>query len=224
MKFFPCLLCLLSAFTFAAEPQRVVSLGDSITKGVRTGVTEKETFSYYLEQDLSTPAQPVEVRNVGIGGERTDQALRRLEKDVLSLKPDVVLIMYGHNDSHIDKGTTKPRITREEYADNLKLLVEEIRKSGSIPLLMTPPAYSTGNKNGIGEDPDLLLEQYAQSVREVAAELKVPLVDHYTLWRKRRDAGEEIRDLTTDGYHPNPAGHKFLAETIEPELRKLMKD
>jgi len=225
MKLLPFLLCTLTTIAFAADPQpsqRIVSLGDSITKGVRPGVTDKETFSYYLQQELNSPTSPVEVRNVGIGGERTDQALKRLDKDVLALKPRIVLIMYGHNDSYVDAGAKQPRISPAEYADNLRQLVERLRKADAQPILMTPPAYSTGNKNGIGDDPDILLEQYARTVRDVADELKVPLVDHYALWRKRRDDGEEIRNLTTDGYHPNPTGHKLLSETILPTLRKTL--
>lgn len=220
--FFLSLLCFFPLIVRAADPLPVVSLGDSITRGVRSGVTEEETFSWDLQRALHSKENPVSVRNVGIGGERTDQALKRLDKDVLALKPRAVLVMYGHNDSYVDVGESAPRISRDAYADNLRKLVRNIRNSGAVPVLMTPPAYSSGNKNGIGMDPDILLEDYARTVRDVAAELRVPLVDHYSVWRKRRDGGEDIRTLTTDGYHPNPAGHKLMAETILPTLREVL--
>lgn len=217
-----CLLLTFSSLLSAAEPPLVVSLGDSITRGVRQGVTDKGTFSWYLQEMLQKQIPDLQVRNVGIGGERTDQGLNRLDKDVLALKPQIVLIMYGHNDSYIDVGAKQPRISKQQYADNLRQLIDRIRQANAKPILMTPPAYSAGNKNGIGNDPDILLEDYAAAVREVAKELNVPLIDHYALWRKRRDAGEEIRDLTTDGYHPNPAGHKLLAETIHPIVSEVL--
>lgn len=218
------LVCLTVSSSQAADPIRIVSLGDSITKGVRTGVAENETFSHYLERAETNSSRPVEVRNVGIGGEQTDQALKRLDRDVLSLKPKFVLVMYGHNDSYVDVGQTSPRISVEEYAENLKRIVKQLRAGSATPILMTPPAYSNGNKNGIGEDPDILLELYVRAVRETSVRLEVPIVDHYAVWRERRDKGEEIRELTTDGYHPNPAGHKLIAETILPVVNKLITD
>lgn len=57
------------------------------------------------------------VANAGIGDERTDGALTRLEKDVLAPKPKVVLIMYGTNDSYVDKGATESRLTVEKYRE-----------------------------------------------------------------------------------------------------------
>src|SRR6185437_765682 len=81
---------------------RIVTLGDSITKGVRGGVKADETFSARLQAMLREKGVAVEVINAGIGGERTDQALRRLEKDVIARKPNLVTIMYGTNDSYVD--------------------------------------------------------------------------------------------------------------------------
>lgn len=216
-------LCCPLPWLGAETPVRIVALGDSITKAVRPGVTEMETFSHFLQDSLNSAERSVEVVNAGIGGERTDQGLKRLDKDVLELKPKIVLIMYGHNDSYIDVGGSKSRISREEYAVNLKKLVERIREAGAVPILMTPPAYSSGNQNGIGKDPDILLEEFSATCREVARQMETPLVDHYAAWRKRRDAGEEIRAITTDGYHPNPEGQKFLAATILPTLQEALK-
>ena len=89
----------------------IVTLGDSITKGERSGVTAEQTFASLIESSLLVAGRPVRVTNVGIGGERTDQALARLGK-VLALKPDVVTIMYGTNDSFVDQGQTASRLSR----------------------------------------------------------------------------------------------------------------
>ena len=59
------------------SPQvHIVTLGDSITKGARPGVTNKQTFASLIEVGLRDAGQSVRVTNVGIGGERTDQALK----------------------------------------------------------------------------------------------------------------------------------------------------
>jgi lysophospholipase L1-like esterase len=57
---------------------RVVTLGDSITKGVRPGVRTEETFAARLAAELQRRGVAAHVGNLGIGGERTDQALQRL--------------------------------------------------------------------------------------------------------------------------------------------------
>ena len=58
---------------------RIVALGDSITKGMRDGVRPDETFASLAERALKADGIDAEVVNLGIGGERTDQALKRLD-------------------------------------------------------------------------------------------------------------------------------------------------
>ncbi|MFY8056278.1 MAG: SGNH/GDSL hydrolase family protein, partial [Planctomycetaceae bacterium] len=67
------LLSFLSVLALSPEPPtRIIVLGDSITKGVRSGVTAEETFGALLQRDLLAAGRTVEVLNQGIGGERTD--------------------------------------------------------------------------------------------------------------------------------------------------------
>ena len=62
-------LSILGGTVIAAEPTaRIVTLGDSITKGVRTGVKPQETFAALLQAALKEQGRDVEVTNVGIGG------------------------------------------------------------------------------------------------------------------------------------------------------------
>ncbi|HVW39411.1 MAG TPA: GDSL-type esterase/lipase family protein, partial [Pirellulales bacterium] len=100
----------------------VVVLGDSITKGVRSGVTAEQTFAAVVERWLKAEGAEAKVVNLGIGGERTDQALKRLDQ-VFEHRPRVATVMYGTNDSYVDQGKTESRITREEYRANLKQIV-----------------------------------------------------------------------------------------------------
>jgi lysophospholipase L1-like esterase len=200
---------------------KIVTLGDSITKGVRPGVTADQTMAAALQRQLRQKNVNAEVVNVGIGGERTDQALTRLARDVLALEPDVVTIMYGANDSYVDKGKTEPRLAREAFEENLRRIVAELRRSDVRPVLMTSPYQGrrTGS-NGLGEHPNVKLAAYMEHCRAVAKEGEVPLVDHYETWRKLAGSGVEIDELTTDGLHPNAAGAERLADRIVPVLEE----
>src|SRR5207244_4225030 len=131
---------------------RIVTLGDSITKGVRPGVKTEETFAALLQVRLRKEGIDCEVTNMGVGSERTDLALARLAKDVVPLKPRFVTIMYGTNDSYVDKGQKEPRLTEEEYRTNLKQLVADLRETDIQPVLMTEPRWGNGaGSDGVGE-------------------------------------------------------------------------
>ncbi len=202
----------------------IITLGDSITKGVRGGVTAEETFAAGLERTLQERGHAVRVTNIGIGGERTDQALVRLEKDVLARRPKIVTIMYGTNDSYVDRGQTDSRITAEMYRANLETLVRRLRDAGIRPVLMTEPRWGAAAAvNGAGEHPNVRLERYLKECRAVATALKVPLVDHYAHWTKAEAAGQNLGDWTTDQCHPNPAGHRVLLETMLPVIESEVR-
>lgn len=208
----------------AAEPVSIVSLGDSITKGVRSGVKAEETFSTLVQNALNKDGHPSAVINLGIGGERTDQALKRLAKDVIGRQPAVVLIMYGTNDSYVDKGARESRITAAEYGQNLRDIVEKLKQARIQPILMTEPRWGDkATANGAGEHPNVRLEQYVKVCREVAANTKTPLVDHFQIWTEKNQSGIDIGGWTTDQCHPNPDGHKVLAEAILPVLKKALE-
>jgi acyl-CoA thioesterase-1 len=199
----------------AGPPVKIVTLGDSITKAVRTGVAPTETFAHQLGVALRSRGIHAQTVNVGIGGERTDQALARLDQ-VLALKPDVVTIMYGTNDSYVDKGADKPRLTKEQYAANLKQLVERLRAQGVTPILMTPPRWGKAAENGLGENPNERLADYVAACRAVSKSEKVALVDHFRQWTDAEAKGEDIAAWTTDQCHPNPKGQSILADAIVP--------
>lgn len=207
----------------ATAPVKIITLGDSITKGVRGGVTADETFAARIQAALREQDIAAEVTNIGIGGERTDQALARLEKEVIAKAPRIVTIMYGTNDSYIDPGQKEPRLTEHEYRDNLVQLVERLRRAGIQPVLMTEPRWSASAKgNGLGEHPNLRLEKYVARCREVAEELGVPLVDHFAHWTKQEQSGQDLDAWTTDTCHPNPAGHEELRRQIVPVIMEII--
>jgi len=223
---FPSLLAgqRLAGAASTAKKIRVVTLGDSITKGVRPGVAAAETFAALLQRHASEAGFDAEVLNVGIGGERTDQALERLDRDVISKSPDIVTVMYGANDSYVDPGKTGPRLSPAQFRENLERIVDRAQVAGARVVLMTEPRWGAKPApNGLGEHPNVRLERFMIFVREVAGAKKVPLVDHFADWTRREEQGLDLATVTTDLLHPNPAGHRMLADAIWPVLEPMMK-
>lgn len=211
-----------------ASGPTVIALGDSITKGVRRGVAAAETFAAQLEVALTNqPAgddlSEVSVVNVGIGGERTDHALERLGS-LIQRRPQLVTVMYGTNDSYIDRDRTESRISTKAYRMNLSQIVLALRLHGIGAVLMTEPRWpDDASPNGIGENPNAQLVKYVDVCRDLARELDVPLVDHFAHWGVARANGQDLRQWTTDGCHPNAQGHDEITATLLPVLRRALE-
>lgn len=194
---------------------RIITLGDSITKGVRPGVIAEQTFAELLKVALAQNGILATVNNAGIGGERTDQAIRRLDKDVISQSPHVVTIMYGTNDGYVDPGKNASRLSLHRYQANLRDMIARLTAANIHPILMTAPMFGEAHrKNGLGEDPNVRLAQYAEACRSVARDTHAPLVDHFAHWAAIQARKARLQDWTTDGCHPNPAGHAEMAHRI----------
>ncbi|WP_254053955.1 GDSL-type esterase/lipase family protein [Singulisphaera sp. GP187] len=201
----------------------IVTLGDSITHGVRAGVRPEETFAAISERELKTKGLNVRVLNLGIGGERTDQALKRLDA-ITNSRPQVVTVMYGTNDSYVDAGKEGPRVSLDDFRKNLRAIVERLLLHGIDPVLMTAPREAENAPlNGLGENRNLRLAPFMVACREVAKECQVPLVDHFARWTDAEAKGQSLKDWTTDGYHPNPAGHQDLANAMIPVLLEAVR-
>jgi len=201
------------------SPITIVMLGDSITMGVRQGVSAEHTFSSILEDLLNEVGLKVKVMNQGISGEKTDAALSRVKQDVLSLEPDYVVIMYGTNDAFIDQGVTEPRLPLESYQRNLAELIRRCRKSGAFPLLMTSIPMGERSRAGtfepyISQGVNFNLAAYAEACREVARAENVLLCDLYAEWSDHAHRGTSIDRWLTDGVHPNPEGHGLIAKSL----------
>ena len=203
---------------------RVITLGDSITRGARPGVAPTQIFGALLQGALREGGVRAAVHNVGIGSERTDLALLRLEQDVISQRPQVVTVMYGTNDSWVDDGKTASRLSEAQFAENLREIVRRLRAANITVVLMTEPMFGEKRRhNGLNEDPNPRLSRYMDRVREVARDGAIPLVDHFAGWGDEQRRGRSLQAWTTDGTHPNSEGHvdlaRRMAEAIGPLLR-----
>lgn len=145
---------------------------------------------------------------------------------------DYLLIQFGHNDESKEK--TDRCTTPEQYRENISRFVKEARAKGVRPVLITPVSRRKF-KDGIQVETH---EIYSGLVRELAASLKVSLID---LDAKSRELyqhfGEEKSRLLflqlAPGEHPNyPAGKddnthfselgaRLIAQIVLAELKKV---
>ena len=76
-----------------------------------------------------------EVINAGVGGNRSSQLLKRLNRNVLAHHPTVVVLMVGTNDRLNSSRFIKAKV----YQQNVNALIDRIEASGAKVLLITPP-------------------------------------------------------------------------------------
>lgn len=148
----------------------------------------------------------VAVANYAESGEslRSSLGARRVKKVFSSLQAgDYVLVQFGHNDMK-DKATNALAV----YKANLKELVRETRAKGATPVLIT----SMERKAGIrGET----LAGYPQTVRDVAREDKVALIDLQSMSLDLyRALGPNLNAAFQDGTHHNAYGSYELAKCV----------
>ena len=95
-----------------AKPITIAFLGDSVTQGCFECYTTSNTsfdtvfdyksaYSTRVREILNTlyPTVQVNIINSGISGDSAPNGLKRIERDVLSYNPDLVVVSYGLNDS-----------------------------------------------------------------------------------------------------------------------------
>lgn len=166
-----------AAIVIAATPQaRLVTIhlaGDS-TMAPKLAEKRPETgWGEMLQDFFDTTA--IRVANHARNGRSTRTFIEegRWKSIVDSLNTgDYVFIQFGHNDESKDK--TDRYTPPTDYRSNLQRFVMEVRSKGAKPVLLTPVMRRRFDKNGDVRDSH---GEYPDIVREVAREMKVPLID-----------------------------------------------
>jgi lysophospholipase L1-like esterase len=200
--------------------KKVIFLGDSITQGG----AQPGGYIDMLKEELRKKGldQKYELIGKGIGGNRIRELLARLEKDVISQKPDVVFIMVGINDVgfftwHPEDGGTPV----DQYELGLTYMAKRIRQKGGEVVLCTPTVIEERHD---GKNPlDGQLDAYSEIVGKVAKNTGSKLCDTrkaFIAYLKKYNQENKPKDiLTTDYVHLNEKGNRLVMETMLPFLK-----
>ena len=182
-----------SAVPRAAKPtsgRTIVAFGDSLVEG--RGATPGRDFVSLLARRLNT-----RIVNAGRSGDTTAAALARLDSDVLSRDPKVVIVLLGGNDY-------LRRVPTEQTFANLEKIVDRIRRRGAAVILV-------GVSVGLLSDP--YASEYIAVARRNAAGLVPDILDGIM----------GNNDLMADSIHPNDRGYAIIAERLEAAVREMVE-
>ena len=201
-------------------PITIVALGDSVTHGALNGYQNYETVYWnLLKQKLNALRDyvPVNVINAGIGATTAQDALPRLERDVFSHHPDLVIVCFGLNDVNFPL---------EDYLGSLAQIFDRCNTEGVECIFLTPNmlntcvAEDTQKQNleyaAITAEMQLSgkMDRYIYSAVELAKEKGIAVCDCYSKWKELSKTQDTTMLLINRINHPIPEMHKLFADSL----------
>lgn len=191
--------------------QTIVAFGDSLTDD-RQGWFE--ILRHMLE--INTPEPRYQFHNLGISGDTSYDALRRI-RSVIKLEPDWVFVGFGTNDA------ARPFVAPDRTTVSLADFWENINVISKVfdefvpnpPVWITPPGVITQMMEDLGYFDALVYEHDLVQFREVLTGKPGFIVDPHGY---RMGNPPQLWNFLSDGLHHTPAGHE---QTVRAVLKAL---
>ncbi|MFT8321291.1 MAG: GDSL-type esterase/lipase family protein [Bacillus sp. (in: firmicutes)] len=225
---------------------KIVCFGDSLTRGVsfmkgRVRIL-KDNYPAFLQKFFSAnKIEEMEIINRGVFNDNSALLVERLNKDVISEKPNYVLIGIGGNDCNFKwdevakfpEENHEPIVPIADYIDNIKNIILQVKESNIKPILLTLPpldpvryyqfiASRYGNTIGHWVSSCGGIEHwhglYNLQLKKLIQQLNIPSIDVRSALKK---AGEWTDFISDDGIHLNSNGYQEMSKIIYQELLLL---
>ena len=201
---------------------RIAFMGDSITQG---GWGNPKGYVRLVMSGLEANGVKAEALPAGISGHKSNDMLGRLERDVISKKPQWMTLSCGVNDvwhgkngvalddAALTGGIYGPEAAgRGTYKKNIAQIVEKASTAGIKVVLLT----ATVIQENLDNAENAKLTTYNDYLRALAKEKSLPMADLYALFQERIKAenkpGQKV--LTSDGVHMAKEGDKLMATGV----------
>ena len=192
---------------------KVAFLGDSITQFGQ----DKNNPGGYVQlvgSGLAANGVKIEIIGAGISGHKSNDMLKRLDRDVLSKHPQWMTLSCGVNDVwHGAKG-----VPLEEYKTNITAIVEQAQAAGIKVVILTATMIMEDQANANNQK----LVSYNEFLRTLAVDKKCLLADLNMDMQKAiaeaQKSGQKKPGkggyLTGDGVHMALAGNLMMATGV----------
>ena len=182
---------------------QILFMGDSITDAWR-GKAAEPAWKKYFELLKSA--------NFGIGGDRTEHVLWRLQNGELDgIQPKVVVLMIGTNNTGSNSA--------EEIAEGIKAIVKTIHEKSKDSKVLLLGVFPRGENN----------KSTKQHPKIAAINKLIAPLDDGGKTVKYLDIGEKFllpggmltRDIMPDVLHLSAKGYEIWGEAIAPTVREM---
>lgn len=191
-----------------SAPLKIVALGSSSTAGA--GASNKaKSYPAQLQAELAQawPEQQVKIVNAGVGGQLASDMVSRLDKDVLTHKPQLVIWQTGVNDAI--RG-----VPLDAFRKTLAAGIQRVHKANVDLLMIDQQYYPKFDKVKNGP-------AYITAIREVAQKLRVPVLQRFTIMKHLIDSRQFTAAslLSPDQFHLNDNSYRCLGKLLADSLR-----
>lgn len=182
--------------------ESIILFGDSITAGYVEGEITRQLT------DKVQKAFPNDiVRNAGIPGDTTVNAIERVDPHVLRYNPTIVTLFFGINDLSSDR-----ELTINIYEKNMIELIDTI---GPERLILITPPYTKQSLRQYDRPTERILE-YTDLVSRLAERYSIPSIHLYDAMIATEHPDELLQE---DGLHFSSAGYELLASLINDKIQ-----
>lgn len=200
--------------------KKVIFFGDSITEaGAKPGGYVLKVADLAAKENKSAQYDFI---GSGIGGNKVYDLYLRLEDDVLSKNPDVVVIYIGVNDVW-HKQSHGTGTDYDKFEKFYNALIKKIQAKGAKIILATPAVV--GERTDFSNELDGDLNRYSSLIRSIARNINLPLVDLRKAFLEYNKANnpenKESGILTTDRVHLNDKGNELVATEMWKAIKGL---
>ncbi|HEX6192996.1 MAG TPA: GDSL-type esterase/lipase family protein [Chitinophagaceae bacterium] len=221
MKYIVIILLVSAVLGFAPNQKRkVIFFGDSITQaGVQPGGYIRRIDSLCK---LEKKQDGYEFVGSGVSANKVYDLYLRLEEDVLSKNPDIVVIYIGVNDVW-HKTSAGTGTDANKFEQFYRALIKKMKDKGIRLILATPAVI--GERHDFSNQQDGDLNQYSNIIRTIASTNNIPLVDlrlRFLEYSKANNPqNNEKGILTSDRVHLNEKGNQLVAEEFWKAIKAL---
>jgi acyl-CoA thioesterase-1 len=191
----------------------ILFTGDSITDcGRDRNRSECLGFGYaaFIAARLQAnlPSPELKILNRGIGGNRVVDLLGRVDADLLALKPTVISILIGINDTWRRYDSNNPT-SAKAFEDGYRDLLKKIREKLDARVVLLEPfvLHVPDDRHTWRED----LNPKIDAVRRLALEFGTELLPLDGLFAQAATQATPAY-WANDGVHPSAAGHALIAD------------
>ena len=182
------------------QPRRVIAFGSSNTELHWHSLGGFNWFSWLSSAMREWIGRHITTINSGIGGETSEDLLKRIDRDVLSFNPDLVIITIGGNDTWKD-------LTIEEYEENLTKIINQIKEKNCLPVLQTYYCLLYDKM----DEKFLRFPKFVEVNRNLSHKFKIPLLDQYKYFSPfYENKPKKYSKIMLDGLHVNPIGNALM--------------
>lgn len=192
----------------------VLFQGDSITDAGRTGGDPAGLgggYPMFIDAmfHAENPGRDITFINRGISGNRVRDLRARWQEDCIDLKPDILSILIGINDTWRRYDSNDPT-SAEKYEEDYRYILNETReKLPDTELIILEPFVLSSPADRQAWRVDL--DPKIHVARKLAAEFEAVFIPLDGIFNAAAIAATPER-WSPDGVHPSPAGHALIAE------------